>query len=182
MCLWGEGKTWQCHVAISQQWSIIVERTLLLFSLFLWVSGEGEGRGSSNLRDSFMMIFCPKQQHFTLSSAPAHHFFQVWSLTRQFEPLTLELWLPLWCHFSSRVHVHNHLAMKCYYYARLLNLKYSQCLKRAWSVQWFFSQCCIQLLRMPVRTDLLLCDRWQNQLKHASAAKRSDINKNKKKH
>ena len=27
--------------------------------------------------------------------------------------------------------------------------------------QWFFSQYCIHLLRKPVRTDLLLCDRWQ---------------------
>ena len=27
--------------------------------------------------------------------------------------------------------------------------------------QWFFSQCCIHLLRKPMRTDLLLCDTWQ---------------------
>ena len=40
MCVCGEGKTWQCHVAIAQQWSIIVEQTLLLFSLFLWVSSK----------------------------------------------------------------------------------------------------------------------------------------------
>jgi len=28
--------------------------------------------------------------------------------------------------------------------------------------QWFFSQYCIHLLRKPVRTDLLLLDRWQS--------------------
>ena len=39
MCVCWEGKTWQCHVAISQQWSIIVERTLLLFLCFCgWVA------------------------------------------------------------------------------------------------------------------------------------------------
>ena len=36
-----------------------------------------------------------------------------------------------------------------------------ECLKRAWSGQWFSSQYCIHLLRKSVRTDLLLCDRWQ---------------------
>jgi len=35
-------------------------------------------------------------------------------------------------------------------------------------------------LRKPVRTDLLLCDRWQTQA-HPLAAKRSDINTIKKK-
>ena len=35
-------------------------------------------------------------QHFPLSSAPAHRFLQVWSPTRQLDPLTGELWLPLW--------------------------------------------------------------------------------------
>jgi len=41
------------------------------------------------------MVFRTKQQHFSLSSAPAHRFFQIWIHTRWFEPLTEELWLPL---------------------------------------------------------------------------------------
>ena len=40
--------------------------------------------------------------------------------------------------------------------------------------------CIIYLLRKPVRTDMLLCDiDGKHQLKHAPAAKRSDINKTK---
>jgi len=55
---------------------------------------------------------------FPLSSAPAHHFIQVWSLTRRFEPCTEELCLHLRHHFfPSRVCMcTNHLAMKCNYY------------------------------------------------------------------
>ena len=44
-----------------------------------------------------------------------------------------------------------------------------------------FSQYCIQLLRKPVRTDLLLCD-GNIQLNHAPAAKTSYINKTKYSH
>jgi len=36
------------------------------------------------------------------------------------------------------------------------------------------------LHRKPVKGDLLLCNSWKLQLKHASAAKKSDMNKNKK--
>ena len=41
--------------------------------------------------------------------------------------------------------------------------------------QWFFNKYCIHLLRRPMRTHLLLCDRWQ------TSAKRRDTNKTKKK-
>jgi len=102
--------------------------------------------------------FRTKQQHFSLSRAPAHRFFQVWSHTRPFKPLTEELWLPLRRHFSSRVRMRtNHLAMKCYY-ARLLNEKYCWC---AGSVSR--KPVILQpiLHRKPVRGDLLLCNRWQ---------------------
>ena len=45
----------------------------------------------SKLHDSFTMVFTQKQQHFTLSSAPAHRFFT--SLMRHFKPVGEELWL-----------------------------------------------------------------------------------------
>ena len=74
--------------------------------------------------------------------------------------------------FSSLVCMHiNHLAMKCNYYIIILEtaeLETRLCSWRQGSVihwlgwtepgQWFFSQYCINLLRKPVRTDLLLCD------------------------
>jgi len=67
--------------------------------------------------------------------------------------------------FCSHVRMHtNHLAMKCNLLRNIgeleIELVCRECLKRAWSGQWFFSQYCIHLLRKPVRTDLLLCDSW----------------------
>jgi len=45
----------------------------------------------------------------------------------------------------------NHLAMKCNLLCKIAELEIllvcRECLKRAWSGQWFFSQYCIHLLR-----------------------------------
>ena len=65
-------------------------------------------------------LFLHKQQHFTLSSAPAHNFF-TWSLTRWFELVTEELWLHLRRHFFTCTHVYKSLSNKTIHYSRLLN-------------------------------------------------------------
>jgi len=50
-------------------------------------------RASSKLHDYvFHNGFHTKQQHFTLSSAPAHRFSHLWNLTRCFKPVTEELY------------------------------------------------------------------------------------------
>ena len=64
-------------------------------------------RPKSSSSSSSSFSFCTKQQHFSLSIAPAHRFFQVWRHTRRFELLTEELWLPLRRHvFFTHVHAH----------------------------------------------------------------------------
>ena len=93
-------------------------------------------------------LFLHKQQHFTLSSAPAHNFF-TWSLTRWFELVTEELWLHLRRHFFTCMHVYKSLSNERIHYSRLLNYKYdcvhkdkevfvihmlTWCLNRAWSM------------------------------------------------
>ena len=93
--------------------------------------------------------FSHKQQHFPMSSAPAHRFFPGLNLTRRLELLTEELWLHLRCHFSSGVHTcTNHLAMKCNYLCKIAELEiqlvhvqvvFEESL--VWSM--FFSQYCI---------------------------------------
>ena len=65
------------------------------FLLFFW-------RASSKLHDSFAMVFAQNSIFHWVVHQPIA-FFQVWSHTRRFEPLTEELWLPLRRHFSSRV-------------------------------------------------------------------------------
>ena len=75
-------------------------------------------RASSNLHDSFTG-FRTKQQHFSLSSAPAHRFFPC---SKLHEAIRTTHWgtmasftMPF---FSSRVRMcTNHLATKCNYYA-----------------------------------------------------------------
>jgi len=70
--------------------------------------------------------------------------------------------MPSFSHVRMRT---NHLAMKCNYLCKIAELEIQlmcrDCLKIAWSGQWFFSRYCVYLLRKPVRTNLLLCDRWQ---------------------
>ena len=61
-------------------------------------------RASSNLRDSFMMVFTQNSRIFHWALHQPIVFFQVWSHTRQFEPLTEELWLSLWRHFFLHVY------------------------------------------------------------------------------
>ena len=94
-------------------------------------------RATSNLRDSFTMVFAQNSSIFRWAVHQPIAFFQVWSHTRWFEPLTEELWLPLRCHFSSRVHMRtHHLATKCnYYLCKIAELEIllvcGQCLKQA---------------------------------------------------
>ena len=76
--------------------------------------------------DSFTMVFAQNSSILHWAVHQPITFLPFWSLMRQFEPLTEELWLPLQSHISSRVWMGtNHLATKCNYYARLLTLKYS---------------------------------------------------------
>ena len=66
--------------------------------------------------------FCTKQQHFSLSSVPAHRFFPG---SKSHEAIRTAHWRTMASFttpFSSRVRMRtNHLATKCNYYARLLN-------------------------------------------------------------
>ena len=106
---------------------------------------------------------CTTQQHFPLSSAPAHHFFPCLKSQRWFKPLTEELWLPLRRHFFFMcTHVHKlwNVIVNQDCWIRIQKVC-RESLKRARSSHWFFNQYYIHLLRKPVRRDLLLCDRWQ---------------------
>ena len=79
-------------------------------------------RASSNLRDSFTMVFAQNSSIFYCAVHQPIAFFHVQCHTRRFEPLTEELWLPLQPSFLLHERMRaNHLAMKCNYYARLLN-------------------------------------------------------------
>ena len=67
-------------------------------------------RASSNLRDSFTMVLAQNSSIFHWAVHQPIAFFQVWSHTRRFEPLTEELWLPLRCHFFFMcTHAHKSL-------------------------------------------------------------------------
>ena len=115
--------------------------------------------------------FCTKQQIFHRVLHQPITFFQVWSLTRQFELLTEELWLPLWRHFSSHVHMHRKDGNKVYLHkvADLeIQLMCRECLKTARSGKWFSQYCIGGQTCCSVRDGKL-------QFKHASAAKRSDM-------
>ena len=115
-------------------------------------------QSSSNLRDSFTMVFIQNSSIFHWAVHQPITFLQVWSLIRQFEPLTEELWFLCGTIFSSCV---------CKIAELEVQLVCGECLKRAWSGHWFFSQYCIQLLRKPVKADLLLWDRWQTSAQAA---------------
>jgi len=63
------------------------------------------------LRNSFMMVFTQKSSIFHWAVHQPIAFFQVWSHTRRFKPLTEELWLLLWRHFFfTCTHVHKSLS------------------------------------------------------------------------
>ena len=95
------------------------------------------------------------------------HVYTCAQITQRGQQWTLNFELCL--AFSSLVHMHKALSNECNNYSRSLNLKYSWCAWRQGETvivdsvfeQWFFGQYCIHLLKKPVRTDLLLCDRWQ---------------------
>jgi len=92
---------------------------------------------------------------------------------RRFEPLTEELWLPLQRHFiSSCVRMRtNHLATKCNYYARLLKVGVRGVFEE--SLVWLMIiQPILHLLRGETCCSLI---DGKLQLKHASAAKKSDV-------
>jgi len=115
-------------------------------------------RASSNLLDSFTMVSAQNSSVSTEQCTSPLLFLQVWSLTRRFEPLTEELWLPLRCHFSSIVRMRtNHLATKYNCYARnTVGVRGVIEESLVWSL-------ILQpiLYRKLVRVDLLLCDKWQ---------------------
>ena len=97
-------------------------------------------RASSNLRESFTMVFAQNSSIFHWAVHQTIAFFQVWSHTRRFEPLAEELWL---LYDAIFLHVYacaqalwtlnfELLATKCNYYARLPILLVSgECLKKA---------------------------------------------------
>ena len=63
-------------------------------------------QASSNLRDSFTMVFAQNSSIFHWAVHQPVAFFHVRSHTRRFEPLIEELWLPLRRHFFPCTHVH----------------------------------------------------------------------------
>ena len=68
-------------------------------------------RASSNLLDSFKMVFAQNSSIFHWVVHQPIAFFQVWSHTRRFEPFTEELWLPLWRQFFfTCTHAHKSLS------------------------------------------------------------------------
>jgi len=119
--------------------------------------------------------FLTKQQRFTLSSAPAHRFF---ATLKSHEAVQTGHWRTMASFtmpFSLLVWMHtNPLATKQASF-KIAELEIRLC---AWrqgeslasivdsvfeqSSQRFFNQYCIHLLRKPVRTDLLLCDKMAN--------------------
>ena len=114
----------------------------------------------TNLCDFFTMV-SHKTAAFSLSSASAHHFFSRFEVSWGDSNHSLKNYGFL-CNaiFSSCVNMcTNHLAMKCNYYAWIRNTVGEQGVfeeSLVWSV-------ILQpiLHRKPVRTELLLCDRWQ---------------------
>ena len=102
---------------------------LLLFFFFFFFFR----RASSNLRESFTMVFAQNGSIFHWAVHQPIPFFQVWSHTRRFELLAEELWLPydaIFLHVYACAQITLNfelLATKCNYYARLLNYKYCWC-------------------------------------------------------
>jgi len=117
--------------------------------------------------------FRTKQQHFSLSSAPAHRFFPGLKSREAIRTAHWRTMASFRRHFSSRVRMRtNHLATKCNitqdcWIRNTVGVR--ECLKKAWSGQQFFSQYCIgSLWRQTCCT--VIDDKLQ--LKHASAAKK----------
>ena len=128
------------------------------FSFFFFLFRQA----SSNLCDSFRMVFA---QNSCIFHWAVHHpiaFFQVWSLTRRFEPFTEKLWLPSRRQFFIHMYA---CATKCNHYE--VHMVCRECLRRAWSGQWFFSQYCIGSLWGETCCSVI---EGKLQLKHASAA------------
>ena len=122
-------------------------------------------RASSNLRDSFTMVFAQNSSIFHWAVHQPIAFFQVWSHTRRFELLTEELWFPLRCHFFfTCTHAHKSLSneMKLFHKIAELEILFEESL-------WFFSQYCIGSLWGETCCSVI---DGKLQLKHASAAKK----------
>jgi len=125
--------------------------------------------------------FCTKQQHFSPSSAPAHRLFPGF---RSHEAVWTAHWrtvasfaTPFSFHVYECAQVLSNEMLLLRKIAELeIQLACWQCLKRAWSVELFFSQYCIGSLWG--QTCCSVID-GKLQLKHATAALKSDINKNK---
>ena len=124
-------------------------------------------RTSSNLRESFTMVFAQNSSIFHWAVHQPIAFIQIWSRARRFEPLTEELWLPLRRHFFfTCTHAQKSLwtlnfellATKCNYYARLPNSEYCWWAGSVWRKPVIVQPI---LHRKPVRGDMLLCNRWQ---------------------
>ena len=125
-------------------------------------------RASSNLRNSFTMVFAQNSSIFT-EQCTSISLLSRFEVTRGDSNRSLKNYGFLYdAIFSSRVRIcTNHLATKCNYYARLLVC--GECSKKAWSGQWFFSQYCIGNLWG--ETCCSITD-GKLQLKYASAAKK----------
>ena len=128
-------------------------------------------RASSNLRDSFTMVFAQNSSIFHWAVHRLIAFFQVWSHTRRFERLTEELWLPLRRHFSSRVRMRtNHLATKCNYITQDCWIGNTVGVRGMFEESlWLFSQYCIGSLWGETCCSVI---DGKLQLKHESAAKK----------
>ena len=108
---------------------------------------------------SFTMVFTQNSSilHWAVHQPIA--LFQVWSLLRPTEGL----WLPLQRHIFLHVYACTQITsteMSCFHKIAELEIQFmcGECLKRTLFGQWFFRQYCIG---RPLRTGLLLCDRWQ---------------------
>ena len=133
-------------------------------------------QANSNLCDSLTMVYAPNNSIFHWAVHQPIAFFQVWSHTRQFKPLTEDLWLPLRRHF---IHMY---ACAQTTKQRIVVITQDCWIRNTvgvWGVfeesLWFFSQYCIGSLWG--ETCCSVTD-GKLQLKHASAAIKCDMNKN----
>ena len=123
------------------------------FFFFRWAS--------SNLPDSFTMVFAQNSSIFHWAVHQPIAFFQVWSHTRRFRAAHWKTMASITKPFFSHVYAYSQ-ATKCNYYARFAEvakleilLVCGECLKKKPVILQPI------LHRKPVRGDLLLCDRWQ---------------------
>ena len=122
---------------------------------------------------TFTMVFTQNSSVFHWAVHQPIAFIQVWSLTRWFEPLTKQLWLPLRRHFfftCTRAHksLSNDIMQNCWIRTQLVC---RECLKKAWSGQLFFSQYCIGSLWVEICYSVIVAN-FSSSIHHSAAKKK----------